>query len=213
MPTQEQAQAQNLDWLNSTGGSNDVRVNMSLTGGILIKYGATLLQKLNENIKKKDITASGTLLNSIRIEEIKSGEDVIGIQIKLINYFSYVDKGVKGVKSSSNAPNSPYQYKNYAMSDKGRKSIKKYIQSGKAKFSATDTRKYGAIGGERKGASFNPKKSLIDSQVDRMIYMIKRFGIKKTNFFTDAWNDTFKDIESTLAQTIGNDIAINITRL
>lgn len=213
MATITQAQAKNLDWLNSTGGESVERVDMSLTGGILIKYGATLLQKVEENIKKREVTASGTLLNSIRVEPIKNGEDVIGIQIKLINYFSYVDKGVKGVKSSKNAPNSPYQYKNYGMSEKGRKSIRKYIQSGKAKVTATDVKKYGVVGSERKGASFKPKKSLIDSQVERMIYMIKRFGIKKTNFFTDAWNETFKDIESTLAQTIGNDIAINITRL
>lgn len=213
MPNITQAQAQNLDWLNNTGSSNVERVDMSITGGILIKYGAELLKNVEESIKKKEVTSSGKMLNSLRVEPIKNGEEVIGIQIKLINYFDYVNKGVKGVKSSSNAPNSPYQYKNYGMSESGRKSIRKLISSGKMKVSATDVKKYGVVGSERKGAAFKPKKSLLDSQVDRMVYLIKRYGIKRTDFFTEAWNKTFSDINETLAQAVGNDIAINITRL
>jgi hypothetical protein len=99
------------------------------------------------------------------------------------------------------------------MSPDGRKSIKQYIQSGKAKVSSTMNDKARGIGLERKGVKFAEKKSLIDRQVDNMIYMIKRFGIKKTNYFTDTVKQVFADFEVQMGEALGYDVKINLESL
>ena len=42
---------------------------------------------------------------------------------------------------------------------------------------------------------------------------IKRFGIKKTNYFTDAFNKTFKTFEVDMVEAAGRDIVITFNRL
>jgi hypothetical protein len=135
------------------------------------------------------------------------------LTVKVLDYYDFVNEGVRGVKSSRNAPGSPYKYKNYGMSPDGRKSIKQYIQSGKAKVSSTMNDKARGIGLERKGVKFAEKKSLIDRQVDNMIYMIKRFGIKKTNYFTDTVKQVFADFEVQMGEALGYDVKINLESL
>ena len=51
------------------------------------------------------------------------------------------------------------------------------------------------IGLEKKGVRMSARKSLIDTQVATMGFLIKKFGIKSTNYFTDAFKETFKDFE------------------
>ena len=63
------------------------------------------------------------------------------LKIRLLDYYDYVNKGVKGVKSSRNAPSSPYQYKNLGMSQDGRASLRKYIESGRAKINVAQNQK------------------------------------------------------------------------
>jgi molybdate transport system substrate-binding protein len=70
------------------------------------------------------------MLKGVDPEVSKDGNT---LRIYMANYYDFVNKGVRGVKNYKNAPNSPYKYKNYKMSEEGRKSIKQYIQSGKAK--------------------------------------------------------------------------------
>jgi UDP-N-acetylglucosamine pyrophosphorylase len=78
------------------------------------------------------------------------------------------------------------------MSAVGRESIKKYIQSGRAKITTSDVRKYGAVGSEKK------KLSLIDVQTNKLIYLIKKYGIKTTNFLSDSIDQSFDGLENEL---------------
>jgi hypothetical protein len=109
---------------------------------------------------------------------------------------------VKGVRSSKNAPNSPYQFKNYGMSADGRKSIRDYIESGRAKIRSVKQDKALGIGTERKS------KSLIDVQTDTLIYLIKKYGIKATNYFTKTIEQSQKDIQVLMAEAIGKDFVL-----
>jgi hypothetical protein len=56
------------------------------------------------------------------------------------------------------------------------------------------------------------KKSLLDKQTDQLIYNIKRFGIKTTDFFKDGFEQTFKDLQKDLGAALKKDISINLIK-
>ena len=163
------------------------------------KVAVKFLENLEANIKAAKFAGSGSLLTNMTYKVSPDGKSV---DIILNNYFDYVNRGVKGVRSSKNAPNSPYQFKNYGMSADGRKSIRDYIQSGRAKIRSVKQDKALGIGTERKS------KSLIDVQTDTLIYLIKRYGIKATNYFTKTVEQSQKDIQVLMAEAIGKDFVL-----
>lgn len=197
----------NSGFLNKVGSN---KFEIYVASNMLEQYGVEFAKVLTDNIKQRGITSSGALADNIFPQVSADG---MKLTVKVLDYYDFVNEGVKGVRSSKNAPGSPYKFKNYGMSPDGRKSIKQYIQSGKAKVSSTMNDKARGIGLERKGVKFAEKKSLIDRQVDNMIYMIKRFGIKKTNYFTDTVKQVFADFEVQMGEALGYDVKINLESL
>ena len=142
------------------------------------------------------------MLKGVDPEVSKDGNT---LRIYMANYYDFVNKGVKGVDSSKNAPSSPYKYKTYGMSEAGRKSIKQYIQSGKAKIKvATRKNTVNAVGQEKK------KVSLLDLKTDALVYLIKKWGIKTTNFFDDATEQVQKEMIEDLGEVMARTIVIQI---
>lgn len=168
---------------------------------LFYEYGLDFQKILADVMKRKNVTASGNLASNV---ELKVYTDKIGMDVLLPNYFDYPNQGVKGVKSSKNAPNSPYQYKNYGMSPDGRASIKKYIESGKAKVSTIQNNRSGIQASEQK------KMSLIDLQTETLIFLIKKYGIKATHYLDEAIKIAFEKLPADLAEMIGEKIKINI---
>ena len=203
--------AQTSRALRGVGESKD-KFELIVTTNVLEEYGVKFKARVEQLIKQRNVSATGDLADSVKPIIVEEGDE-IKLQIKVIDYFDYPNKGVRGKDDESNAPNSPYKYKNYGMNKKGRAGIKQYILSGKAKVSIVRNDKAAGIGGERKGISFKPKKSLIDSQTDQLIYMIKKYGIKATNYFTDAFNETMKDFKVTMAEAVGRDIIFTLELL
>jgi hypothetical protein len=124
-----------------------------------------------------------------------------------------VNEGVQGWYSSKNASTSPYSYKKKAKKSSNgefQKSIKEYILSGKAKVTDKKTMGKTVLGLERKGVQLSQKKSLIDRQVDTLIYNIKKYGIKKTDYFTDAFEKVFANWEQDMAEAFGEDVALSL---
>lgn len=165
----------------------------------LDKAAVLFLKNLEANIKAAQFNGSGSLLTNATYRKSEDGKSV---DIILNNYFDYVNQGVKGVRSSKNAPNSPYQFKNFGMSEDGRRSIRNYIQSGRAKIRSVKQDRALGIGTERKS------KSLIDVQTDTLIYLIKRYGIKATNYFTKTVEQSQQDIQILIAEAVGKDFVL-----
>ena len=201
------------DFLSKGGdlGGTDI-AEFGVVAGVLQQYGAELLDNIEYFGNQRGVVGSGDLLSNM-IPEIDNENGVEIFRLRMYDYYDYPNEGVKGVGSSKNAPGSPYQYRNYGMSNEGRESLKRYILSGKAKVASVQNDKALGIGGERKGVAFSSKKSLIDKQVDTLAYLIKRFGIKKTNYFTDAFNKTFKTFEVDMVEAAGRDILITFNRI
>jgi hypothetical protein len=200
------------DFLSSGGdfGGTDI-VEFGVVASLLEQYGAELLTNISYFANNKGVVGSGDLLSSMAPELTEeNGIDIF--RLRMLDYYDYPNEGVKGVASSSNAPGSPYQYRNYGVPSSMKDSLKKYILSGKAKITSVRNDKALGKGGEKIGVAFN-NKTLIDKQVDTLAYLIKRFGIKKTNYFTDAFNKTFKSFEVDMVEAAGRDIVITFNRL
>ena len=171
---------------------------------VLEKYAILFEENLRIVSNQVNNVASGKLLDSFDFQVTNDGNTLL---LYLADYFDYTNVGVKGVKSSRNAPLSPYQYKNYGMSEDGRRSIKKYIQDGRAKIREIEKTQYKRAGLEAK------KTSLIDIQTNDLIYLIKRYGIKATHYLDKTIEITFKDLGEKLGEAAAKDISYTINTL
>jgi hypothetical protein len=200
------AQAEALSELGNFASEekSNVPVKLTILQKVLAQYASEFQLEVEKNIKNRKVTASGRLRDNI---EPEFDDDGFGFRIIMPDYFDYPNKGVKGVDFSNNAPNSPYKYRHYKMNAAGRASIKEYIEDANVKISSVRDDKALGIGLERKGVS------LIDRKVNVLIYLIKRYGIKTTNYFDDAFEKVFKDFAVIAADVVGRDIVIKLQRL
>jgi len=199
---QAQAKVQNIDL---GGDSRDDYIVFEISENVLEQYGIEFMKNLGKFANQKKVVDTGNLLSD---SFWKVTEDNT-LQLWLPDYFDYPNEGVRGVKSSKNAPGSPYKFKNYGMSVEGRRNIKSYIQRGRAKIDTVrkNNDKALGIGREKKHLS------LIDVQTNSLIYMIKRQGIKKTEYFNKALEETFKDFGQKMSEAMGQDIIFSLETL
>lgn len=203
---QNEALASGFDF----GGDNITE--FSVVNGVFEQYAEEFLKNISYFANNKKVVSSGDLLKNM-VPEIVEGNGSIIFRLKMIDYYDFPNEGVKGVGSTRNAPKSPYKYRNYGVPQSMKDSLKKYIQSGKAKITSVMNDKALGKGGERKGLRFAGKKTLIDTQVATLGYLIKRFGIKSTNYFTDAFNKTFEDFEVKMFEAVESGIIITFEKI
>lgn len=203
---QNEALASGFDF----GGDNITE--FSVVNGVFEQYAEEFLKNISYFANNKKVVSSGDLLKNM-VPEIVEGNGSIIFRLKMIDYYDFPNEGVKGLRSSKNAPKSPYKYRNYGVPQSMKDSLKKYIQSGKAKITSVMNDKALGKGGERKGLRFAGKKTLIDTQVATLGYLIKRFGIKTTNYFTDAFNKTFEDFEVKMFEAVESGIIITFENI
>lgn len=158
------------------------------------------LERLEDNIKSAKFKGSGSLLTNMTYRKSDDGKSV---DIILNDYYDFVNQGVKGWGSTKNAPNSPYSFSKKPKSSSNgqfRKSITEYVASGRAKIQNVRNDRALGIGTEN--------KSLIDAKVDTLMYLIRRFGVKATNYFTKTVNESQNDIQLIIAEAVGKDIIL-----
>ena len=199
------AQKKALSELEGLAGDNIAE--FSIVSGVLEQYSALLQENIGKYADDRKVVGSGDLLKSMA-GEIERSPGIETFRLRMLSYYDYPNQGVKGVDSSRNAPSSPYQYKHYRMNPEGYDSLKRYISSGKAKISSVRKDVALGIGLEKKGLRSGNKKSPLDKQAETLGYMIKKFGIKATNYFTDAFEETFKDFEVVMSEAVGEDIVL-----
>jgi hypothetical protein len=159
---------------------------MSNVDKVLDTFGRKVVQTARGILNAKGKNASGDLGSSLGyfIKVYPSG--AIDMSFVAEGYAKFVDKGVKGSKSSAKAPNSPYKYTNKqppsGVIDKW--VVRKGIQGAR----------------DEKGR-FIKRKSLVYA----MARSIKLYGVKPTNFFTDAFNVAYKDLPQEFIKAYAND--------
>lgn len=171
---------------------------------VLEQYAVLFEENLRIVSNQVNNVASGKLLDSFEFQVTNDGNTLL---LYLADYFDYTNVGVKGVRSSRNAPSSPYQYKNYGMSQEGRRSIRSYIESGKAKITTVQRQGLRPSNREKK------QLSLIELKTQTLIYMIKKYGIKATHYLDKTIEITFKDIGEKLGEAVAADISYTVNTL
>jgi hypothetical protein len=192
--------SEGLKWIGGSSEFENANLDTKLK-----QVAAKLIDNIQRFARERKVVDSGDLINSKNFRTTISETDTkTELDIFMLYYADFVNKGVKGVRSSKNAPNSPYKFKNYGMSDDGRKSIMESIKRGRMVVRNVKYQKVG-LEGKRK-----EKKSKIERETEQAIYLIKRFGIKQTNYLDDAFAETFKDVDASLLDALGNEIFIKL---
>jgi hypothetical protein len=160
--------------------------------------------RVTERARALGLINTGDMISDDNLKStITRQEDITSLDMYMVYYADFVNQGVKGVKSSRNAPDSPYQYKNLGMSEEGRKSILRSVTEGKMKASDTSKVSYGKIGLEGKSKDTPNQAEINQKEAERIIYLIKAYGIKTTNFINDAWEDWKKDLGPEITKVLG----------
>jgi hypothetical protein len=192
-------------FVQSTGSEGFALIDANEIGVLLLERGKIFKDEWIKTVNQKNIIASGNIERDLTFY-LENEPESATLFIEFPYYAKFVDRGVKGVKSNKNAPDSPFQFKNYGMSQEGRASIKKWLTSGKAKVSSRDVKKYGAVRTERKFKKISDQ----DTKLNTLIYNIKAFGIRKRNFITPVIEKSFAGFEQELADVIGKKVSIVI---
>ncbi len=167
--------------------------------------------RVTERAKALGLINTGRMLSDDNLKStITRSADTTTLDMFMTYYADFVNEGVKGVKSSRNAPNSPYQFKNFGMSEDGRKSILRSVTEGKLKASDQSKVRYGKIGLEGKSQDTPNQEEINQREAEQIIYLIKAYGIKTTNFINDAWKQWVKDLGPELPKILGPRIAAEL---
>jgi len=196
-----------LEWPGLGGSDSYALTDPTGIQQEITKIAAGVIKAIQQKARDKQVIDSGAMTSdqNFTIKETVDG-DMVGIELFMADYADYVNKGVKGWGSSANAPASPYQYKSKGMSAKGRQSIKQSIQNGGLKL--TNVNEGFKLGLERKYKK--PRKPILDRQADKIAYLIKRFGIKRTGFIDEAVFESFKDFDVRIVDEVMNQFYITL---
>ena len=200
----------NVGGTRLTGGQFVLKAEDILLQNIesaLLRLGYNLADKLEANAPM-DQGGLKTSFGSPNIIETKYGYRV---EIPTgVDYYDYIDKGVKGVKHSiknkkvyPNADGEYYQFKNYYMPPKALNQLQGWMERKNMEIEATNLRI--KAGDETlKGRRMLPQ---ISTSVTRLAYFIKKYGIAGTNFIKKSVDEATPQFNVDI-QTIGADSLI-----
>lgn len=208
MPSIAKAQQKALQsgFLNNLGSGRTGAPRLSTVEAMLALYAEEFIKAANDNLNKDNSVSTGKLGDSIEFE-IESFGTAYKMQILVLDYYDYVNKGVKGVKGSGIS--SPYSFKYINPSKSHIEAIRKWIKENRDKVKVTDI-KYGKTRQESKAIPY-------DKKVSQLAYIIarsnKKKGIKGTGFWDKAFTETFNDFAVQMSKALGVDVQVDLNQL
>lgn len=166
----------------------------------LYNIAVEFITAATDNLQAADRVSSGGLLESIKPSEIMVMGKKMTIEISVLDYYKFLDKGVKGWQSGTPG-DSPYAFKAPA-GKSGKKSsemvtaIRKWLIKEGLKAKATSKNPKNAISSREKR-----RQKITDTATSTAIMIagiVRKQGLKKTNFWTDAEATASKFAESEL---------------
>lgn len=175
----------------------------------LSNYIVTFLTKASDNLKKNNSITTGDLDSSLDFELVKNKDGYL-INFKALDYFKFVDKGVRGAGSSRKNNTSPYSFKYITPSKNHVTAIEKWIIRNRLTATRRDVNKYGRT--KRESKAIDPTKGR-----QQLAYIIaksiKREGLYETGFWSDAFDETFKDFGIKMSAALGRSITVNLEKM
>jgi len=166
---------------------------------VLVTYATRIAQAAEKNLRSnkynKDSNASGELSESIRVTPVEFMGGVYSIEIRMLDYWKWVDEGRRPGK---------------------RPPISKIIQWIKDKQLRLDDRGTTARGYKREGTLISQSKkkvlmgkkkvSILDATAYKIASKIAKYGTKGTDFLSDAVNDNKDDLVRDMAKALKRDV-------
>ena len=205
-----QAQAKFLREGGPIGGTlrpapNELSDMEKLLAGYIEKF----LNTAADNLNKTQSVTTGNLLDSLDFEII-SDRNGYTINFTALDYYKFVDKGVRGAGRSLKNSTSPYKFKYITPSKSHVTAIEKWIIRNRLTATAKDVNKYGRVGRERKAIDPTKGRQTLAYIIARSI---KRDGLYETGFWSDAFEDTFKDFGVKMSEALGKTITVNLQQM
>jgi len=176
---------------------------------LLAGYIEKFLNTAADNLNKTQSVTTGNLLDSLDFE-IVSDRNGYTINFTALDYYKFVDKGVRGAGASRKNNTSPYKFKFITPSKSHVTAIEKWIISNRLTATARDVNRYGRTGRERKAIDPTKGRKTLAYIIARSI---KRDGLYETGFWSDAFEDTFKDFGVKMSEALGKTITVNLQQM
>lgn len=173
----------------------------------LNRIGTDFFKKIAENAKRKRIVDTGQMTDAKNFQTriIDNGAES-ELEFYMLFYSLFVNLGVQGVKDNKKAPDSPYKFRNLGMPEEAIKKLTAWVSRNKSIVADKSKTRKIRLGLEKKAE--NPEtenvQDINEKEARRVAYLVKAYGLKETNFITDAWNDTIKDLPADLQQAVLN---------
>ncbi len=173
----------------------------------LSRYIVQFLGTASDNLKKTGSITTGALDESLSFEVIAEKGGYL-INFKALEYFKFVDKGVRGAGASRKNSTSPYRFKFITPSKSHVTAIEKWIIKNRMTATARDLK--GRTGRERKAIDPTKGRQQLAYIIARSI---KRDGLYETGFWSDAFDQTFKDFGQKMSAALGKTITVNLEQM
>lgn len=185
------SQKNNIIWLDQIGSSKSsfAPVKLNHIEKALYTLAAKFKTLAEDNLSVQDAVNSGKLGDSIQWDEVEFMGGKYTVSIKVLDYYKFIDQGVRGTESGSSKGG--FQFKSKYPSKKMMEAIRKWVIREGLKVRTKPARN-SPLGQERKGSRFkNVDKT--SSLAYAIATNIKKKGIRGTDFFTDAGKKIEKD--------------------
>lgn len=187
-----QASALAEGFLDSIGGSKEEFQPRDTLSQLFILAGE-LIEDAQNNLNADRSNASGNLSDSIQARDPVASNGIIQIDIEMLFYGQFVNKGVKGTKSGQGL----YSFKYDMPSRDMVTAFQQYMRSARAKIGNVKS----PIGHEIKNKAVSDISSAF-----AMARATKQHGIKATGFMDKAIDTTNAKVQDKL----GNALAIDV---
>ncbi len=189
--------------LNTLDAGDYQAIDLSDIKNTLVAIAGAYVGLLHENATNKDVVSSGSMIEDIQATDITTTENGYSIGITAPDYATYQDEGVNGWKVNRGS--------RFNFHNKGTRegtpmynSLKQWVQ--REGLSARNV-KQGVTRRERRGMKM---QSLETKTILAVAAGIKRNGIKRTNFWSDATKEINAYIETELGIATKVDIINNL---
>jgi hypothetical protein len=178
---------------------------------VLFEYAAEFQKMASRQLRRANKISTGKLEDSISFE-VTETDGGFELALKVLDYYKFVDQGVRGAGANSKNNTSPYKYRDKMPPIK---EILKWIkQKGSLKASAEDQKRGLSKAQKSSRALRATAKKLKPKTLAFLIARkIQQRGLPYTGFWERSFEKTFKGLDVKLAEVTGLNIRTNFDEL
>jgi hypothetical protein len=201
------------DALSGLGETNSgfEPLDLSAIEKVLFEYAAEFQKMASRQLRRANKISTGKLEDSISFE-VTETDGGFELALKVLDYYKFVDQGVRGAGANSKNNTSPYKYRDKMPPIK---EILKWIkQKGSLKASAEDQKRGLSKAQKSSRALRATAKKLKPKTLAFLIARkIQQRGLPYTGFWERSFEKTFKGLDVKLAEVTGLNIRTNFDEL